>query len=59
MKRIYYVYRKLNGEYAISAIRPKDGKVVGMAGSLDGAKQLMLTKVSSAKEVQRSGKWRC
>lgn len=56
MKRIYYVYRKLNGEYAISAIRPKDGKVVGMAGSLDGAKQLMLTKVSSAKEVQRSGK---
>lgn len=34
MKRIYYVYRKLNGEYAISAIRPKDGKVVGMAVSL-------------------------
>lgn len=56
MKRIYYVYRKLDGEYAVSAARPKDGKIVGMAGSLDGAKQLMLTKVGSAKEIQRNGK---
>lgn len=44
MKKLYYVYRKPNGEYAVSPSRPKNGQVIGMAGSLDGAKQIMNEK---------------
>lgn len=41
MRKIYYVYHKENNEVAICLSKPKTGKVIGIAGSLDGAKQIM------------------
>lgn len=42
MSKVYYVLRRKDGTLAVSLSREQSAAIVGMAASLDGAKQLLL-----------------
>lgn len=49
MNKTYYIFQKPNGEYAIALSKPESGRIVGMSGTLDGAKQILADKVQKRK----------
>lgn len=53
MRKIYYVYKKASGELAISVTHPARGHIVGMSGTLEGAKQLKADKLNERRRAQR------
>lgn len=41
MSKVYYVLRRKDGTFAVSLSRERDAVVLGMAASLEAAKQLL------------------